>query len=173
MRNFCGSFQKLIPGRWMPSAVAKERWPLLLSQNNCACCDGSLELTTLLQSEDITPPLTCLCCGAEDFLPPLPSKIGQIRQCPSLAWNIRCSWVSSATAWFVTVKGRTARWGQKPGPSELYQAAQGPVAGLWLRCWEDETCSLSLASCFSVWDLRLLGLSLFSPQHKISGIHVQ
>lgn len=80
----------------------------------------------------------------------------------SLAWNIRCSWVHSATGLFVTAKGRTATWGQKPVPSELRQATQGPVAGLWLRCWEDETCCLSFASCFSTWDLRLLGLSLSS-----------
>lgn len=146
---------------------------LLLSQNHCVYCDGSLEPITVLQSKDVTVPLTCLCCGAEDFLSPLPqqSQSSVIMHQPGLKQHIRCSWVCTATGWFVTAKGRTAKWGQKPVPSELYQATQGPVAGLWLRCWEDETCCLSFVSCFSMWDLRLLVLSLLPPQHVISRLH--
>lgn len=30
---------------------------------------------------------------------------------------------------------------------------------------------LSFASCFSMWDLRLLGLSLLPPQHEMLGLH--
>lgn len=142
--------------------------PILQAKHSDWC-----QLTTVLQSKDVTVPLMCPCCGAEDFLSPLPKQSWSnlIVRRSGLTQHIRCSWVPTATGWFDTAKGRTTKWGQKPVPSGLYQATQGPVAGLWLRCWEDKTCCLSFASCFSMCDLRLLGLSLLPPQHDMLGLH--
>lgn len=73
--------------------------PILQAKHSDWC-----QLTTELQSKDVTVPLMCPCCGAEDFLSPLPkqswSNLNSASVWPDTAYTVFLSVNCNRLVWY-------------------------------------------------------------------------